>query len=144
VHQHLRKKISPSRIKTNFKIGNVLRPAVVRDREEGTRVCSTHMKASHLHIAFTDPLAAANWFKTVLKLVPLYENPKSSAFRIGDIDLVLDAEWGLGDTSMTFAFKSADCQRDYETAIGNGAKSRTPPRDKGDSINADVFGPANS
>jgi hypothetical protein len=29
------------------------------------------IKASHLPVAFTDLLAAAQWFKTVLKLSPL-------------------------------------------------------------------------
>ena len=42
---------------------------------------------------------------------------------------------------MTFAFTSTDCHHDYQKAISKGAKPRTPPRDKGESIGADVFGP---
>jgi hypothetical protein len=55
LHQHFERiKISK---KILFPLSDIL-------REEGTRVYSTHMKESHRHIAFTDPLAAANWFKT--------------------------------------------------------------------------------
>ena len=50
------------------------------------------------------------------------ETPRLSVFRFGDLDLAVCSDWGDGDTSMTFAFKSEDCQRDYEKAIQNGAK----------------------
>src|SRR4051812_42554281 len=99
------------------------------------------MKVSHLHLSFTDFPAAKKWFKQILGLSPVHEEDGSALYELGDIGLALHPDWGEGDTAMTLALKSSDCTADYENALSNGADPRTPPRDKGDTIGADVYGP---
>jgi hypothetical protein len=42
---------------------------------------------------------------------------------------------------MTIAFQSDNCERDYMKPVERGASERTKPRDEGDVIGADVYGP---
>lgn len=64
-----------------------------------------------------------------------------SVFKFENLEIAMHPNWGDGDTAFTLAFKSLDCVKDYESIIKRGAKPRTAPRKKLDSIGADVFGP---
>jgi hypothetical protein len=99
------------------------------------------MKLAHIHIAFTDLPAAVAWFKTVMALEPSEEGPGLCVFQWQDVELVLNADWGDGDTSCTLAAHSDDCNADYALFVSRGARERSAPRDKGSTRNADVFGP---
>lgn len=99
------------------------------------------MKLAHIHIAFKDLPAAGAWFKTVLGLEPSEEAPGIFVFHWQDVELVLNSDWGDGDTSCTLAARSEDCDADYALWIARGARERSAPRNKGNTRNADVFGP---
>lgn len=99
------------------------------------------MRLSHLHIAFKDFAAARAWLADVLGLQPVEESAAHAVYRLDGAELVIHPDWGEGDSPLTIAFASTDCARDYAAALARGARARTPPRDKGPSINADVHGP---
>ena len=96
---------------------------------------------SHLHISFKDFIGAKKWFSDILEIHPVNESKDLAVYQLGDVELAIHPDWGDGDTSFTLAFVSHDCKMDYNRAIERGAKPRTPPKNKGNALGADVFGP---
>lgn len=97
------------------------------------------MKLSHLHIGLKDLNAAVVWFRQIFDLSPVEHIPGMAVYRFDDVDIVIHE--GAEDIAMTIALKCTDCKKSYADALLKGAQARTPPRDKGGTIGADVFGP---
>lgn len=99
------------------------------------------MKLSHMHMAVKEYQDAVLWFERVLQVVPVSKDEGAFVFRVDDVDIVIHPDWGEGDTSMTLALVSDDCERDHAALVARGARSRKAPHRKEASINAVVAGP---
>lgn len=97
------------------------------------------MKLSHFHIGVTDLSHTTAWFKDILGLTPSFQSDDMIVVSFDGIDIAIHQ--GNEDTALTIAVKCADCFQSYNDALARGAKGRTPPKDKGEAIGADVFGP---
>ena len=99
------------------------------------------MRLSHLHVAVKAYEDAVSWFERVLQVTTVSKDDGAFVFRAGDVEIVVHPDWGDGDTSMTIALVSDDCERDHAALVARGALSRKAPHRKDGSINAVVAGP---
>lgn len=96
---------------------------------------------SQLHFSFTNYPSAIRFFKIVLNQIPILETPEQTIFKIENLELVFNPDWGEGDTIAILRLLSKDCDHDYAQAMANGARSKSAPSVVGDSLIATVFGP---
>jgi hypothetical protein len=99
------------------------------------------MKLSHLHLAVKDYTSAVSWFERVLQVTTVSMDEHAFIFRVGDVEVAVHPDWGDGDTVMTLALVSDDCERDHAALVARGARSLKGPHQKQSSINAMVAGP---
>ncbi len=103
--------------------------------------CEPEMEISHLHIAFKDFEGALSFFKEILAVNFLEIADGFAVISLNGIELAIHSDWGDGNTSMTLALKSDDCENDLNLLVARGAKVREAPTIKTNSINASIWGP---
>ncbi|APR88621.1 hypothetical protein A7982_13970 [Minicystis rosea] len=81
------------------------------------------------------------WLEHVLQATTVSKDDGAFVFRAADVEIVVHPDWGDGDTAMTIALVSDDCERDHAALVARGAISRKAPHRKDGSINAVVAGP---
>jgi hypothetical protein len=83
------------------------------------------MNLNHIHVQDRDLPTAVDWFASILKLKPGFQNERIATFIFGAMTIIIDA--ASADSPATIGFESDDCDRDFEMLVGRGAVSVQSP-----------------
>jgi len=89
---------------------------------------ATYMTLNHVHFQVRDLPTAVDWFASILKLTPGFQNDSIATFIFGAMTIIIDA--ASADSPVTIGFESDDCDRDFFAVIDRGAVALESPANK--------------
>jgi hypothetical protein len=86
------------------------------------------VKGAHFHLKVRNLSGTLVWLGRVWKSKPIYQDKSMAVVPFGSLTVIFDK--APKDSPATLAYSSRDCDADYKTVLGRGAKPVEPPRDR--------------